>query len=253
MRFANRLGFRIAPETSTFIRVAVRKKVFRHLSGDRLLRELIFILMEYRPIGSLRMLSKLGLLTAVHPALGFTSRRLGMVTRVEKILNWYDALPPPIEPLLRWQVYLLALTDGLERRRLEAVLKRLSITGRTRDFFLEATRVCQRLESSFRAIRVDRARIFSICAPLRPQILLFAAARTARKSVRRHLTNYLTQLVGTRLEIAGRDLKEFGLDPGPVYSKILTQVLHAKLRGEISGRKEELAHAEKLVKKHGKP
>ena len=65
VRFANRLSFTISPDTATFIRVAVRKKVFRHLSGERLLREIIFILMENRPLGALRMLSQLGLLTAI--------------------------------------------------------------------------------------------------------------------------------------------------------------------------------------------
>ncbi|MEE9226862.1 MAG: CBS domain-containing protein, partial [Acidobacteriota bacterium] len=81
VRFANRLNFKISPETSTYIRVGVRKKMFRHLSGDRLLREVIFILMENRPLGSLRMLSQFGLLGVLHPSLKLTGGRLGLLNR----------------------------------------------------------------------------------------------------------------------------------------------------------------------------
>ena len=250
VRFANRLSFTISPDTSTFIRVAVRKKVFRHLSGERLLREIIFILMENRPLGALRMLSQLGLLTAIHPSLGLTSRRYGLLSRVEKILNWYDALPSPLEPLLRWQVYLLAMTDSMEKRRKEAVLNRLAIRGRTRDFFLGATRVLQNLDIQFQHSHIDRARIYTLCSPHRAEILLFASAKTMRKPVRRSLANYLTQLTGTQLEISGKDLRAMGLVPGPVYSKILREVLRNKIRGEISGRKEEIAFAKQLAEGH---
>ncbi|MBI4160823.1 MAG: hypothetical protein HY509_00070, partial [Acidobacteria bacterium] len=244
--------FQISPETATYIRVAVRRKVFRHLSGERLLRELLFLLMEHRPVGSLRLLSQLGLLNAIHPALSLSARRLGLLERVERTLSWYDSLPARAEPLLRWQVYLLALVDGLDRRRLVSLLDRLAIRGRARAVFLAAGAAVRSLEGAFRRLPADRARIHSIGSRHPSEVLVFASARTQRRSVRGALGNYLTQLAGTRLEISGRDLKEMGLEPGPAFARILREVLRRKLRGEVSGRQEELHLARQIAEGQGR-
>jgi len=50
---------------------------------------------------------------------------------------------------------------------------------------------------------------------------------------------YRTRLRTMTPEITGNDLKQFGIQPGPVYREILDRLRNARLDGEISTRAEE--------------
>ena len=59
-------------------------------------------------------------------------------------------------------------------------------------------------------------------------------------STRRAISRYFRDLKDVRPKLRGRDLKDMGITPGPVYRRILDQLLAGRLNGELSSREEEM-------------
>jgi tRNA nucleotidyltransferase (CCA-adding enzyme) len=65
------------------------------------------------------------------------------------------------------------------------------------------------------------------------ETLLYMMASTTHKSIKRALSNYITQLRSTTILLDGNYLKEIGFKPGPIYREILDRLLDARLNGEV--------------------
>ena len=61
------------------------------------------------------------------------------------------------------------------------------------------------------------------------------------------IENFLNLYSNVKIKISGNDLKALGIKPGPVYSKLLSRVLHKKLEGEIKTKKDEINLVKKLI------
>ncbi len=73
-------------------------------------------------------------------------------------------------------------------------------------------------------------------------------ASTTRKSIKRAVSNYITLLRSTKTLLSGKDLKEMGFKPGPIYREILDSLLDARLNGEVRSRTEEVEFVRKSWK-----
>ena len=80
-----------------------------------------------------------------------------------------------------------------------------------------------------------------------PESLLYLMARLDRGDLHRKLSRYIYQGRGEKADIDGKDLRAMGLKPGPIYGRILQQVLDAKLDGFATGRAAQLALAAGLA------
>jgi len=85
--------------------------------------------------------------------------------------------------------------------------------------------------------------------------LLYDLSRTALTAVsiavespqaKEKINLYLTRLSHVRTALAGDDLQEMGITPGPKIKEILHHLLIARLNGQVSGRQDE----EEMVKKN---
>jgi len=48
--------------------------------------------------------------------------------------------------------------------------------------------------------------------------------------------------------LKGNDLKKMGIEPGPVYTRILTELLEEKLRGRLASREDEENFVRKFIR-----
>jgi tRNA nucleotidyltransferase (CCA-adding enzyme) len=71
-------------------------------------------------------------------------------------------------------------------------------------------------------------------------------AKTQQEETRRAISRYFRDLKEVRPKLRGRDLKDMGITPGPVYRRILDQLLDGRLNGQLSSREEEM----KFVRQH---
>ena len=59
---------------------------------------------------------------------------------------------------------------------------------------------------------------------------------------------FCKHLLNKKPSITGKDLLKAGLEPGPIYNKILTKLHEAVLEGKISGRREEMEFVNMFLK-----
>ncbi len=74
VRFSNRFGFTISKHTLTLMKGAIKMNMFDKVEGKRLLNELIHILNEKNPLGTLNLMAAFGIPQALQPSLGAAAR-----------------------------------------------------------------------------------------------------------------------------------------------------------------------------------
>jgi tRNA nucleotidyltransferase (CCA-adding enzyme) len=246
IRFEQRFGFKIAKLTSGLINNAVRMDFFKELSGRRLLAELRQILGEDKPVKALRRLNDYKLLKVIHPKIVYNSTLDNLLNAVDKVLNWHNLLFLE-DPCRKWMVYLLALMKPFKQGVAEDLCSRLELTGRFRKVFVdEKTKadLCLKWMQSQKGFQ--NSVLYRRLYPLRTEILLYIMASTTAEGVRRGISNYFTRLRSTTTFLTGNDLKEMGLESGPIYRKILDSLLDARLNGQVKTREDEV----RFVRKH---
>jgi tRNA nucleotidyltransferase (CCA-adding enzyme) len=81
--------------------------------------------------------------------------------------------------------------------------------------------------------------IYNMLSSIKLETLLFMMALTRESQKKKAISRYLTELRKIRTILKGDDLKRAGIKPGPVYSKILKELLEEKLKGGLKFREDE--------------
>jgi len=92
----------------------------------------------------------------------------------------------------------------------------------------------------------DPVEIYKLLHTLKLEVILFSMALSLDRQKKKVISRYLTELRNIKTVLTGDDLKKMGIQPGPVYAKILRELLDEKMRGRVKSREDE----EKFVK-HG--
>ncbi len=239
IRFELRFDFQLSKDTLALIKGAVKMELFHRLSGQRLLEELRLLFSERRPRHAVRRLADLDLLRFIHPKLTWATRLDRRLIELEAALDWYR-LACLDRTMNGWVVYAMALAEVLPDHAVRDVLKRFPFTEAERAAITEARFLTQPV-----------CRTLSRRAPLRPsetvglltglseECLVFLLAKNTSETAKRHLSMYLTAYRDVKPALTGKDLKTFGLRPGPLYRTILARLTQARLDGEVNNEAEE--------------
>ena len=241
IRFEQRFGFSIGKLTSGLIENAVKMGFFKRLSGRRVFAELHQILEEENPLSAISRMNEYHLLHVIHPSIILNNDLISLFKSVKKVLSWHDLLFLE-EPYMKWAVYFLALLRSCDKETVSEICKRFEIAPRHRSIFckerFEADRFISWME---RHLPAKNSTIYRGISVFKIELILYMMAATKNEALKRSISNYFTQLRHIEISIKGKDLKELGLEPGPIYREILEAVLDGKLNGRIKTRREELA------------
>jgi tRNA nucleotidyltransferase (CCA-adding enzyme) len=251
IRFEQRLGFVIAPHTENLLRSAVRMNIFTTIGGRRLLNELILIFMEKEPVAAIERMAVLGLLPCIHPNLKLIPESGRVVHEAARVLTWFRLLYLD-DACQQWQVYLLALCDGLKHEEFDDACRLLAIPGRVlARVFAQRRHALGMLDALQRRIRrgpeIRNSEIYIWFHDLSLEVLLYLAAAARQDEVKRYVSLYLTRLRQVHCTLDGETLKSLGLPPGPEFRRILDRLQAARLDGEVSSDDEERALAVELI------
>lgn len=243
-RFSERFDFRISKHTESLIKLAVRMNIFEKLSGRRMMDELEQIFDEAEPVKTIKKLSDLGLLKAVHSELHY-NRELGVLLRsVNHAITWFE-LSFPEEKIDKKNIYLMALAYRLQKNERQALITRLEIQQRTGADILKLIGLANEAVRFLRPSNILRSyRLLSV----RPvESVLFAMAVSEHKEFKKTATKYLLELRYIKPAIKGDDLKRLGINPGPLYSEIFSRVTDEKIMGHLISKDEEMEFAKKIA------
>ena len=236
VRYGQRYGFRIAPETLALIPTALNG--ISLLSAERVRHELDLVLEEENAMAMLHHMADLNILTEVHTALRWNSSVGERFVNAELAAHKVDGHLS--RRMLGWSLWLMDVSQA----GLASVDKRLHFESHTRDVLLAASTLFADLDSlSGKKPSQYVARLDKI--PLAAIRCVFLALPPGQ--VRKNLFNYLETWRHVKPKMNGNDLKAIGLLPGPSYQTILHGLRDAWLDGKVKTVKEEKMMLEKLI------
>lgn len=244
IRFAERFGFKISRHTENLIKSTIEMNLFSILSGPRLYEELRLSFHETEPIKTLKKLSDYGLLKVIHPNLAFTEELEATLRSMQETLSWFNLLFLEEKPD-KGILYLMALFSGLKDEDMKAAAERLSPPPRIRDIILRGIPQVRNILGRFPVS--DPVEAHKIFSNLELEITLFLMALSKDRKIQKVISHYLTELRNIKTILTGDDLKGMGIQPGPVYSKILKKLLEEKLRGLVNTREDEEKFVRSLI------
>jgi tRNA nucleotidyltransferase (CCA-adding enzyme) len=254
IRFEKRFDFSIGKLTSNLIENAVKMDFFKRLSGRRVFTELRLILEEDNPAPAVIRMQDYNLLKVIHPSIKLNKELISLLNSVTNVMAWYDLLFLD-EPLMRWSVYLMALIRKCDIKTSKSICKRFELPPRHHGLFTDdRLHAHQQLMELERRLPAKNSTLYRRLHGFKTELIVYMMAATRQERVKKAISHYFTTLRKTALSIRGRDLRELGLNPGPVYREILELALAAKLDGRLKTRANELAFARKQAgRKPGKP
>ena len=248
IRFEQRFGFTAGKLTTGLIENAVKMDFFKRLSGKRVFTELRQILEEENPTPAMVRLHEFDLLKVIHPSIQLNKEMITSFNTVRKVLAWYDLLFLE-ESYMRWTVYFLALIRHVDPGTIEEICRRFELAPRYRKLFtverLEAEKCLEWLE---RSRKPKNSQLYNRLIGFRTEQILYMMAVSRKETVKRAISQYITSLRYIRISLRGRDIKEMGLTPGPIYRQVLHSVLEAKLDGKLKTKKDEVQFVKQYLK-----
>ena len=247
IRFEQRFGFSIGKLTAGLVENAVKMDFFKRLSGRRVFSELRQILEEDNPTRAIVRLQDYDLLKVIHPSVKLTNELISEFNAIKKVLSWYELLFLN-EPLMRWVVYFFALIHHCDSDTSRDICTRFNQAPRYVHLCaVERFRAKKCLHNLEYRLPVKDSTLYRRLSGFKTELVLYMMATTRHERVKKAISHYFTNLRNVSPAIRGRDLKELGLKPGPIYSKLLESVLMAKLDGRLKTKEDELQYAKKNI------
>jgi len=240
IRFEQRFGFTIGKLTSGLIENAVKMDFFKRLSGRRVFSELRQILEEENPSSSIIRLNDYDLLKVIDPSVTLNKELVSSLDSIRQVLSWHDLLFLE-ESYMKWAIYFMVLFRHCEFDASKEICDQFEIAPKYQMIFckerFEAERCLYRLEIDR---KIKNAGLYKELSPFRIELILYMMAVTRQERAKKAISFFVTQLRQTEISVSGQDLKETGLEPGPIYRIILQAVLDAKLNGQLKTKNDEL-------------
>ncbi len=230
VRYARRLGFKIAPDTRNLIATAIHEGMFDRLSGQRLRRELEHLLDESHPTPSLALLAELGLLPAISPDLAWSEDVRSFLLEVEGQLAWYrlerlGAMPES------WLLYLGGLILHAGAGAHERLVVRLQLSGELASRTLALPDGVAEVAAASDP-GLTRSERVSIVESHAPEVLLLAMAGLDFDA-RRRVADAVVAAVRVSPSVTGREIVAAGVAPGPHVGLALKKTRNALVDGVI--------------------
>ena len=235
VRYEQRLGFTIEPDTLQLLQEALAQNAVSTLSADRLRHELELILQEESPLPPLHRAENLGLLNAIYPGLTISAASTPQTDATET-----TGQPVP-------EVVIARMAYTLQPAQAEGLAARLNMAGQWRRAVTDAADlrgVAETLESE---VDPQPSRIARILERYSEHALTAAISQCRLPQARSLLIQYATKWRFDAPLLNGHDLKKLGVAPGPETGHILQELRRARLDGQVSSREEEIALVESLL------
>ena len=225
VRYEQRLGFAIEPETLKFFRRDI--PMLDTITPDRQRYELECVLEEAFPENIFQRAEELGLLKTWHPALHADEWLVNACTRARSLVE----KPSP-------EIYLALLGWRLSRQQKEELIARLRLTRRQNRALNEASIIAEGL-SLLASPQASPSRISGLLRSLGDGILLAGLAAVESDLASANIKYFIEKWCHIAPELNGNDLKKLGVPQGPEVKKLLEELRDQRLDGRMINRSDE--------------
>ncbi|MBN2547870.1 MAG: CBS domain-containing protein [Anaerolineales bacterium] len=244
VRFEQRFEFRIEERTMELLQEA--RPMIARLSGDRIRHEVNHILDSPARVEILARLHDLGLLTDVHPDLGWDDwlRRHLQALAALNITEEWQAAGLTSDAITRRELAYILWMIRFPAARAISVAERLKLPVALQKNLRSACSLWPRQEE---LVCASPSRLVACLEdqPIQAVYALFLAS--ADVELRQLLRSFVSRWRMVAPHTTGDDLRKLGLPPGPQYRRILDALRDAWLDGTINSHEDELVMLDILV------
>ncbi|WP_353892324.1 CBS domain-containing protein [Proteinivorax hydrogeniformans] len=246
LRFESRYSFQMDEGTMSFLHNALENNVLQKLSGTRIMEQLQAIVSEPNPSVIFTRALELGIIDNIF---GQCTKPQQLKKDLRKTVDSVQILQEKsiIEQKDVLLVYLLVLINSYPKKAFEIVLNDFNLEKGSRliisNFFNGGLDRIERLKSSK---HLDPSEIYDALNSLSIHCLCAMMALADSDLLKNRIFLYLEELQKVDVETTGNDLKKMGIEPGPIYSKIISRLRQQKLNGQIHTKDDELNYIKGL-------
>ncbi len=223
LRYAGRLGFRVARATDELLRASLR--YLDTIGGERLRREIELVMREPVAGDVLSACESAGVLRATHAGLRWDGQRAAAL----------DAPPVPSLPLLPFGFALLAA--GSTPAVATSICERLRLK-RDEAAAVDAVAALGTASTVLRRADVMPSGVVTLLERYPPAAVAAFASTTDERIAGEMALRYLEEWRHVRPVLGGRDLLELGIAEGPQVQRGLQLLRAARLDGRVDDRDE---------------
>jgi tRNA nucleotidyltransferase (CCA-adding enzyme) len=241
IRYAQRLGFRLEQATEGLLRDDVSRgpegiSYLDAIKGDRVRHELERIFGEGRAPDMLRMARDLGVLSAIHRSLALDD---GVLAELGQ---------SPMAALAEKPLLLLALlTYGAPAVDRPEIIARLAMDARWAKVVWDAGALREAIPR-LSGVGLRPSQVYERLRRYDAAAIAACALAAKERVVAQRLQLHLTQLRHARTALNGDDLISMGVPPGPMVGRLLSELLAARLDGEVATREDEEKHVSRRLR-----
>jgi tRNA nucleotidyltransferase (CCA-adding enzyme) len=230
VRFATRLNFSLAAQTEQFIHRSVKNGLHDGIGGDRLKKEIIYILQAPYWFSALEKLADLDALRCIHSGLKLTDLLKNQLNILEGTASKLSNLKVASWKLRFERLLLDADLTTLEKFYLEAqALERIRLTH-------ENISVLEKFSKQ----NLDIRTLHQLCQSLSNEVCLLLGS-VLPLTLQACLYAYLEKRMQLVPLLNGNDLQTLGYRPGPQLREILSALFIEQLVGALADRGQAIA------------
>ncbi|MEW6695820.1 MAG: CBS domain-containing protein [Bacillota bacterium] len=252
IRFEQRYDMAIEPQTMRLIKEAVREKIISRLTTERMWGELKSILEEADPEHMLDRMSELGVWDYLFPEITFWEVQYVISEMPQALMilrNWGWS-----EPAETWLPYFLGILHLTTQEKAYQICQRYNLGRRQTDKVLDTIaygRVALKRLSATEEVPLSELTKIVQTLP-REAYPLFLTLLEDKNAIRR-FRMVMESVHKNKPTVNGKDIREMGYQPGPMYRNALDAVWRARLDGLIQTREEELEYVRSYLEHNHAP
>lgn len=248
VRFEQRLNFKISDQSLRLIQSAIKHKVIKKVSIQRIQEEFLIILNEKNPLKPLLRLHDLGVLQQFPISLNFDPDTMKLLEHINSFVQWYRMVYKN-RKTAPWLVYLFGILHGLKKELIPQFFNTFTYPDKHQNLFHSTIRAIPVLKEHLSKSEIPNSRVYFLLNSFPDESLLFFLGYFEDLVIRRNILYYMTELTFVHQQINGNDLLKLNLKPGPMIRHLLDEVLKARLDHLISP-EQEIEYVKECLKKN---
>lgn len=227
LRYEQRLGFQIEPETLKLLRRDIT--MLNTVSGDRIRYELERVLKEQAPEKIFKRAEELGVLARLNPAIrgnGWLEKKFKQARQ----MSLPDQPPPGL--------YMALLTYHLADNDKVQFISYLRLTRTLAQTLRDTASIKAKLQELTNP-KLTSSSIYHLLYDYSPQAVIANLIASDSPIACKNIQLYLDNLCYIKPILTGNDLIKLDIPTGPRIKEILNQLLDARLDGRVKTRQDE--------------
>jgi len=249
VRFEQRFGFKIESKTLNLLKQAIAQGYLKKVHLHRMRESLILMFKEKNPRSQMKRLSGLKGLVFLSEKLKFGKTTHSFYRRIENEINWFVKKFSARRELDVWLIYFTALLTSLRLPQVKSILKKLGLRKGEEKRVIGYCGHGKKLVASLSRPGVSPSDVFSLLGLLSYEEIILLKASSKDKNLKKYIIDFLEIYNDIRILVSGHDLAGLGIPPGPRYKNLFSEVLKAKLNGQVKSHQDEMSLIGKLIEK----